>query len=188
MRKLIVSNLISLDGLFEGLNNDLSWFKIDPEFHKHMTMIYDRCDTILLGRKTYDLFVDYWPDKTREFDTAADFINQSAKIVFSNTLKAAPWGRWKEAILFKGDLVKQISELKRLPGKDIIVFGSGSLVSVLTQAGLIDEYRFVVNNVILGEGNSMFRDVTARFSLTLKSATVLNFGIVVLDYERASEA
>jgi dihydrofolate reductase len=184
MRKLIVSNLVSLDGFFEGVDNDLSWFKIDQEFHKQMGVIFDRCDTILIGRKTYELFVSFWPDKTREMDPAADFMNHSVKIVFSNTLKEAPWNGWDDAVLLSGNLEDHVRRIKQQPGKDIVIFGSGTLISALSQADLIDEYRFIVNNIILGSGHRMFGNISLKQRLKLSATTAMSFGVVILDYER----
>jgi dihydrofolate reductase len=187
MRKLIVSNLVSADGFFEGSKQELSWFKIDPEFHQHMALMFARVDTILIGRKTYQLFSDFWPDYINEDDPTGDFMNLSTKVVFSKTLDKAPWGKYKDAILLNDNLVPEIQKLKAQPGKDIVIFGSGSLVSALTQADLVDEYRFIINPVIIGNGRQMFEQVNVKHTLKLKAATILNFGIVILDYERFSE-
>ena len=184
MRKLIASNLVSADGFFEGAEQDLSWFKIDPEFHRHMATIFDRVDTILIGRKTYDLFVNFWPDYVGEDERTANFMNSSTKIVFSNTLNKAPWGAHKEALLFKDHLISETEKLKQQPGKDIVIFGSSTIINALSQADLIDEYRFIINPVILGDGKQMFKQVNAKHPLKLKATTVLSFGVVVLDYER----
>jgi dihydrofolate reductase len=183
MRKLIVSNLVSADGFFEGLEQDLSWFKIGPEFHRHMAMIFARVDTILIGRKTYELFVNFWHDYIGEDALTADFMNQSTKIVFAKTLDKASWGKHKEAILLKDNLVSETEKLKQKPGKDIVILGSGTIVNALSQADLIDEYRFIINPVILGDGNQMFKQANAKHSLKLKAASVLSFGLVILDYE-----
>lgn len=184
MRKLIVSNLVSADGYFEGTEQDLSWFKIDPEFHRHMSTIFERVDTILIGRKTYELFVDFWPDYVGEDERTANFMNNSTKIVFSKTLDIAPWGKHKEAILLKDNLIPEVEKLKTEPGKDIVIFGSGTIVSALSQVDLIDEYRFIINPVILGDGKQMLKQVNAKHLLKLKASTVLSFGVVILDYER----
>jgi dihydrofolate reductase len=184
MRKIIVSNLVSTDGLFEGPKQDLSWFKIDPEFHQHMATIYALTDTILFGRITYELFSNFWPDYDPAVDPTADFINKSAKVVVSNTLTKAPWGKWKDATLVKDNLIAEIEKLKQKPGKNIVIFGSGSIVSALTEADLIDEYRFIINPVIMGDGRQMLNQVNAKHWLKLKAATILNFGVVILDYER----
>jgi len=184
MRKLILSNLVSADGLYEGPGNDLSWFKIDPEFHKQMVTIFDRVDTILIGRKTYEGFAGYWPGKTMEDDRAADFMNQSTKIVFSKTLSKAPWGKWEDGVIINDDIEKAVSSLKQQPGKDMVVFGSGSICTALSQADLIDEYRFIVNPVILGNGNQMFHRAPLNHPLKLKSVTAMSYGVVMLDYER----
>ena len=184
MRKIIVSNLVSVDGFFEGPKQDLSWFKIDPEFHQHMATIYASTDTILLGRITYDLFSNFWPDYDPLLDPTADFINKSTRFVVSKTLTKAPWGKWEDAILIKDNLVAEIEKLKQQPGKNIVIFGSGSIVSALTEADLIDEFRFIINPVIMGDGRQMFNNISIKHWLKLKATTVLNFGVVILDYER----
>jgi dihydrofolate reductase len=183
MRKLIVSNLVSADGFFEGVNRDLSGFKFDTGIYGSMATLFDRTDTILIGKDTYEFFVAYWPGKTKADDPAADFMNQFTKVVFSKTLTKAPWGKWKEAILIKENIEEAVKQLKVQPGKDMIIFGSGDIVNTLSKADLIDEYRFIVNPVILGQGKPQF-DQNIKLQLKLKAATVLPSGLVVLDYER----
>ena len=184
MKKIIVSNLVSADGFYEGTDKDLSAFKFDPRLYGVMIPAFDRSDTILMGRGTYEFFASYWPTKTKLDDPAADFMNHYTKIVISKTLEKAPWGKWEEPILIKSNVEESVAKLKQQPGKDIIIFGSGELLSTLSRADLIDEYRFIVNPVILGDGRRMFEQIELKHSLKLNSATVLNHGLVVLDYER----
>ncbi|HJP63011.1 MAG TPA: dihydrofolate reductase family protein [Mucilaginibacter sp.] len=184
MKKIIVSNMISADGLFAGPGGDLSAFRMDNGLFSPMVGLFDRVDTILLGRQTYQFFAAYWPNQTRETDPAADLMNQAAKVVYTNTLEKAPWGEYKEATIIKGDIAGSVKKLKEGPGEDIVVFGSGQLTSALAEADLVDEYRFILNPVILGKGQSMFEQLTAKRPLKLTAVTTLNTGIIFLDYER----
>ena len=184
MRKLIVSNTVSVDGYFEGPNRDLSGFTFDKQLFEPMESIFDRTDTILMGKATYRFFSAYWPDKTVADDPAADFMNKSAKIVFSKTLSEVPWGKWDNIKLANGDLAETVTKLKQEPGKNIVVFGSGDLISALSKADLIDEYRFIVNPVLFGKGKPMIENLPEQMPLKLKSANALRSGIVILDYER----
>lgn len=184
MRKLIISNTISVDGFFEGPNSDLSGFTFDSQMFEPMESIFDRSDTVLMGRVTYEFFSAYWPSKTIADDPAADFMNKSTKIVFSKTLTAAPWGKWNNISLVKDDLVEAVTKLKEEPGKNIVIFASSGIASELSQADLVDEYRFIVNPIIFGQGKPLFDSITSRHPLKLKSANALRSGIVILDYER----
>ena len=184
MRKLIISNAVSIDGYFEGPNHDLSGFTFDKQLYEPMESILDRTDTILMGKTTYAFFSAYWPDKTVADDPAADFMNKSAKIVFSKTLSEVSWGKWDNIKLANGDLPETVIKLKLQSGKNIVVFGSGDIIGALSQADLIDEYRFIVSPVLFGKGKPMIESLQQRMPLKLKSANVLRSGIVILDYER----
>jgi|SRR6185503_6096600 len=183
MRKLIISNTVSIDGYFEGPNHDLSGFTFDKQLYEPMESIFDRTDTILMGKATYAFFSGYWPDRTVADDPAADFMNKSAKIVFSKTLSEVSWGKWNDIKLANGDLSETMIKLKQEPGKNI-VFGSGDIIGALSQADLIDECRFIVSPVLFGKGKPMIESLRQRMPLKLKSANVLRSGIVILDYER----
>ena len=180
MRKVIVSNLMSLDGLFEGPNHELDWFVVDEEFFAYARDMLRGVDTILFGRKTYQHMADYWPSAPRE--EIADQMNNLPKIVFSRTLESV---EWQNSTLVKNDAVAEISKLKQLPGKDMVVLGSASLASFLLQRGLIDEYRVILNPVFLGSGRPLFQDVKQRLRLKLSRTKLFGSGVVVLYYESA---
>ena len=176
--------MISIDGFYAGPNGDLSGFRIDSGLFSPMAAIFERTDTILLGRQTYQFFESYWPNQTRETDPAANYMNNSLKVVVSNSLEKAPWGERKGAEIISGNVAAGIKRLKDGPGKDIVVFGSGELIGALSKADLVDEYRFIVNPVILGKGQQMFGELAEKQPLKLISITTLNTGIVFMDYER----
>jgi len=184
MRKLIVSNTISVDGFFEGPNRDLSGFTFDTQMFEPMESIFDRSDMVLMGRHTYEFFAAYWPDKTAADDPAADFMNKSTKMVFSKTLTEVPWGKWQNISLVRDGMEETVAKLKQESGKNIVIFASSSIVSALSQADLVDEYRFIVNPIIFGAGRQLFDGITTKHPLRLKSVNALRSGIVILDYER----
>jgi dihydrofolate reductase len=181
MRKVIVSNLMSLDGFFEGPNHELDWFVVDEEFFEYARDMLRGVDTILFGRKTYQHMADYWPSAPAE--EIADQMNNLPKIVFSRTLESA---EWQNSTLVKNDAVAEISKLKQLPGKDMVILGSASLASFLLQRGLIDEYRVILNPVLLGSGSPLFQDVNQRLRLKLSRTKLFGSGVVVLYYQSAS--
>jgi dihydrofolate reductase len=180
MRKVIVSNLMSLDGFFEGPNHELDWFVVDQEFFAYARDMLRGVDTILFGRKTYQHMADYWPSAPAE--EIADQMNNLPKIVFSRTLESA---EWQNSTLVKNDAVAEISKLKQLPGKDMVILGSASLASFLLQRGLIDEYRVILNPVLLGSGSPLFQDVKQRLRLKLSRTKLFGSGVVVLYYQSA---
>jgi len=180
MRKVIVSNLMSLDGFFEGPNHELDWFVVDEEFFAYARDMLRGVDTILFGRKTYQHMARYWPSAPGE--EIADQMNNLAKIVFSRTLESV---EWHNSTLVKNDAVAEISKLKQLPGKDMVILGSASLASFLLQRGLIDEYRVILNPVFLGSGRPLFQDVKQRLRLKLSRTKLFGSGVVVLYYESA---
>src|ERR1700740_470485 len=126
MRKLILEEWLSLDGYAEDKNGKLDFFPV-TEANKYsdrdQLVFMEGIDTILLGRKTYELFVDFWPTATTDVEVIADKLNSTRKIVFSNTLEKAPWGRWPDAEVMRGDAVENIKRLKQAGGKDIVMWG-----------------------------------------------------------------
>lgn len=180
MRKVIVSNLMSLDGFFEGPNHELDWFVVDEEFFAYARDMLRGVDTIVFGRKTYQHMADYWPSAPAE--EIADQMNNLPKIVFSRTLESA---EWQNSTLVKSDAIAEISKLKKLPGKDMVILGSASLASFLLQQGLIDEYRVILNPVLLGSGRPLFQDVKQRLRLKLSRTKLFGSGVVVLYYQSA---
>ena len=180
MRKVIVSNLMSLDGFFEGPNHELDWFVVDEEFFAYARDMLRGVDTILFGRKTYQHMADYWPSAPA--DEIADQMNNLPKIVFSRTLESA---EWQNSTLVKSDAIAEISKSKQLPGKDMVILGSASLASFLLQQGLIDEYRVILNPVLLGSGNPLFQEVKQRLRLKLSRTKLFGSGVVVLYYQSA---
>ena len=180
MRKIIVSNYVTLDGFFAGPNGEIDWFIWDEEMAKYSKDILNTIDTILFGRVTYELMASYWPTATTEDPLITDTMNSLPKIVFSKTLDKV---EWNNSMLIKENVEEEISILKKQPGKDMVIFGSGSIVSAFTQLGLIDEYRLIVNPIILGKGKPLFRDLKDKLNLKLLEAKKFRCGNVLLCYE-----
>jgi dihydrofolate reductase len=178
MRKIIVSNLMSLDGFFESPDQKFDWFVVDEEFFAYAKDMLRNADTLLFGRKTYQHMADYWPSAPA--DEIAEHMNHLPKVVFSRTLQSA---EWKNSTVVTSDATAEISRLKQLPGKDIVILGSASLASFLLQLGLIDEYRVILNPVFLGSGKPLFQDVKERLRLKLSRTRLFGSGVVVLYYQ-----
>jgi len=186
MRKLSVFNSVSLDGYFSGENGDLQWAhaaKPDKEFGSFVENNARGGGELLMGRKTYDLMVKYWPtaDARQSDPVVAERMNNLPKVVFSRTLDRADWNNTR---VVKGDLAAEVRKMKEAPGEDMVILGSGSIVSALTKAGLIDEYQFVVVPVVLGKGRTMFEGVSENVHLRQTSSKTFSNGNVFLSYER----
>ena len=179
MRKVIVSNLMSLGGFFESPGQKLDWCVVDEEFFEYAKDMLRHADSLLFGRKTYQHMADYWPSAPA--DEIAEYMNNLPKIVFSKTLQNA---ERKNSTVVESDAATAISRLKQLPGKDLVILGSASLASVLLQLGLIDEYRVILNPVFIG-GKPLFQDVNARLRLKFSRTKLFGSGVVVLHYQSA---
>lgn len=186
MRKLIADTIISLDGYFTSPKNEIDWFvgEFDSEEWPWSRDINRRVDAMLYGRVTYEEFSQFWPTpdaKQSGIDpTLIEQLNSLPKIVFSKSLTETPW---KPAILVKEDPGTAVPRLKREPGKDMVIVGSGTLVAALLRGGLIDEYYIRVRPIILGAGRPIFSDPESRHLLKLVSTKTFKSGVVGLHYE-----
>ncbi len=182
---------VTLDGFMAGTNCELDWhFSYwDDEMAQHASERLSMIDTILLGRITYQAMARYWPAQTmnsyfpRESIAFAEMMNNYRKVVFSKTLKAPVWNNSRIA---RYSLDKEIQSLKLQGGKDMIVYGSGSVVSGLIQLGLVDEYELWVHPVLIGKGKPFFRELHAGRTLVLSGTRVFGSGVVILDYRTLS--
>jgi dihydrofolate reductase len=182
MRRLFWQMSVTLDGFMEGPNRELDYTAEvqDPDFDRYASDMLKSIDAILLGRRTYQLFANYWPSAT---GPDADRLNALPKIVFSRTLEKVDWNNSR---LGSRDVLGEVARLKQQPGKDLALFGSANLASLLMGHGLIDEYRMLVTPVILGRGTPMFQDVEDRIALQLVTATPWSSGIMALYYRPRS--
>jgi len=183
MRKIVMSNRVSIDGFFAGPNGEIDRFIRDPEIDKALHEMMQP-DTILFGRVTYQMFESYWPhvatdpNAPREARVLANELNEMTKVVFSETLKTVTWVNSK---LVKGDVTKEVSKLKQGKGSDMVIFGSGTIVQQVEDEGLIDEYLIAVTPVVLGTGKPLFKDVK-KFNLKLLETRDFNSDNVLLHY------
>ncbi len=185
MRKLSVFNHVSLDGYFTDTNNDMSFAhkdKPDAEWDAFVAGNASGGGTLVFGRITYDLMAGFWPTPfaAEKFPVVAERMNNLPKIVFSRTLDKASWNNTK---LVKGDIAAEVRKMKKEPGEDMVILGSGSIVSQLAQAGVIDEYQIVVNPVVLGKGRTMFEGIKEKILLKLTKTRTFGNGNVLLCYE-----
>src|SRR4030095_7108300 len=149
--------------------------------------LLDTIDTILLGRVTYQMFAGYFPLVTEGDDKPfADKLNGIPKIVFSQTLAQAPWGKWDDATIVRGSPTQEGTALKQQSGKAIVVWGSISVAQSLINEGLIDEYRLVVCPVVLGSGRPLFRDKADALDMTLWETKAHDRGSVLLRYIKST--
>jgi dihydrofolate reductase len=181
VRKVIVSNYISLDGFFAGPNGEYDWFVWDEETAEYVKEMLRSIDTLLFGRVTYELMAGYWPTASppTEDPVIIDAMNNLPKIVFSRALEKVEWNNSR---LVKDNIVQEVARLKERPGKDMVIFGSGSIVSAFTQSGLIDDYRVFINPVVLGSGKVLFKGLKERLKLKLINTKTFQCGVVLLHY------
>jgi len=184
MRTLIVFNQVSLDGYIADAHNDMSWaHKDDPEWNAFAAQNASGGGVLLFGRVTYDMMAAFWPSPAalKSAPAVAEGMNRMQKVVFSRTMKKAAW---QNTTLVKDDIAGAVRKMKAEPGPGMVILGSASIVSQLTQAGLIDEYQMVMNPVVLGAGKTMFAGLKDKVGLKLSSARPFKNGNVVLTYAR----
>ncbi|MBR1150816.1 dihydrofolate reductase family protein [Bradyrhizobium sp. JYMT SZCCT0428] len=181
MAKLIMWNLMTLDGFVEGPNRDISWHEDvwGEELERLSIEQLNAAGGLLFGRVTYELMANHWPNATGE---VADFMNAVPKYVFSRTLKQSGWNNTQ---MFADDVVDTVTKLKRDAPRDIFLFGSADLASHLIPHGVIDEFRIALNPIILGGGTPLFKQ-GARTRLKLLDSRPMSSGIVILRYAPAA--
>lgn len=180
MRKLVVKEWMTLDGVFDADTMDQWWNPYDStERQKSIMEVYSRGDVYLLGRNTYEMLWPFWSTQTDD-EGPGRILNRMKKYVVSTTLKTAPW---KESTIITGNVVEEITKLKHQPGKDIIIDGSASLVRSLLGADLIDEYQFLVLPIIMGKGRRFFTDGLPPTKLRLVESKTLSLGVLALTYQ-----
>src|SRR6266581_6735367 len=182
MRKIIVFDNVTLDGFMAGPNGELDWAIRDDEITQYTKDGQDSTDTFLFGRMTYEMMASFWPTPAAESmnPVYANLLNNAPKIVFSKTLEKA---EWKNTRVVKELNKEEILKMKQQPGKNMMIFGSGTIVEQLSNLGLIDEYQLMVNPVILGKGKPFFKDIKDRINLKLVKTKMFSNGIVLLQYQ-----
>ena len=186
MRRITVFNSVSLDGYFTGENGDLSWAhqaRDDNEWNDFVSGNAGGEGALLFGRVTYDMMVSYWPTPmaAKNDPRVAQAMNDKEKMVVSRTLKHA---NWKNTRVVE-DLLTTTRALKKESGDDIVILGSGTIVSQLAQHDLIDTYQIVVVPIILGKGRTMFEGIEKKVNMRLMESQTFKNGKTLLTYEPA---
>ena len=197
MRRIVMFNRVSADGYFADSSGTLQWVVQDADVDRQGASGIPRVDTFLLGRRTYEMFASFWPHVLDDPDAKnphaggrlspehramAKALNESIKVVFSKSLETASW---ENSRIVRQVDPRAIEALKRQPGRDMMVLGSGSIVSQLTEHGLIDEYQLVVSPCFVGDGQPLIRGVPKGLRLNLVSLEKTSSGSVMLRYERS---
>ncbi|MCR6722655.1 MAG: dihydrofolate reductase family protein [Chitinophagaceae bacterium] len=179
MGKLIMWNIITLDGYFEGENNWELPFHMTvwgPELEKFSLDQLENCSYLVFGRVTYEGMAAHWQKET---DSVANWMNSLPKVVCSTTLTSADWNN---SILIKENVADSIAALKAKSEKDLYVFGSAILSHTLINHNLFDEYRICIAPALARKGRHLFTKGIESMNLSLKSARPLENGGVVLTY------
>lgn len=177
-RRIILDLAVTLDGFIEGKNGEVDWCIMDPEMG--FSQFLNQIDTILYGRKSYDLWGNFTP-KMEDSDTEKELwglVHSKEKYVFSRTQKETD----HKAIYINDHILEEVTKLKNKPGKDIWLYGGASLITTFIHLGLVDEYRLSVHPVILGEGKPLFNDIKQRMNLKLANTRTFSSGVVQLIY------
>ena len=190
MSRIVVIEYTSLDGVIQGPGH--AGEDTDGDFHKggwtgpfmaehgqYLSPLFQAADGFLLGRRTYDIWAQYWPTVTDESDQIARALNSRPKYVASATLEEPAW---KGTTVLR-DVPGEVAELRKQPGRPILLMGSSALAQSLMAYGLVDEYQLLVHPVVLGGGKKLFRDGGPAISLRLADSTTTAGGLVILTYQ-----
>ncbi len=187
MRKIIVSMNITLDGFIAGPDCELDWHfsRWTTEMAEALSEKLSEADTILFGRVTYNAMAGYWQSRCHHSDLAreefafAEMMCRYRKIVFSRTMQSTSW---ENSMIVKGNIQEEITALKQRSGKDMIVYGSGRLVSALMKKDLIDGYTLWIHPVLLGKGKRFSLGLTKVRNMELKESITFQSGVVKMEY------
>jgi dihydrofolate reductase len=186
--KIVAAEYVSVDGVMQdpggvgeievgGWTNPY-W---NDELAKLQADLLFASDALLLGRVTYEGFAAAWPDMEQEEGPFAVKMNTMPKYVASRTLTDMEWN----AVLIEGDVAEEVAKLKRDSGQNLLIYGSGSLVRLLLQHGLIDQLRLMIHPVVLAAGKPLFTETGGKKELPLAGVTTTSAGVVVVDYTKA---
>ncbi|OKP78517.1 dihydrofolate reductase [Paenibacillus sp. P3E] len=188
MRKLVLFLHASLDGFVEGPKGemDIGWVSYDADLEKHAKEILSTADTVIWGRGTYQMMNSYWPSVPSNPSASqhelnhAEWIEKTAKIVFSTTLEKVEWNNSR---LVKENVGEEIKNLKEQPGKDMVILGSPRFAHYLMQLDLIDEYKITVSPVLIGSGLPLFQGLKEKIDLKLIENKTFDSGAIGLVYQ-----
>lgn len=180
MANLLVFNFLSLNGFFKGPNGDTNWHLHGADENEYGLEGIGQNNTLLFGRITYEMMSSFWPTEQalQLMPDMAKGMNKAEKIVFSRTLKKATWNNTR--IVNKG-LLEEVQQLKQA-GKNLTLLGSGTIVTQLAEAGLIDHYELMIDPILLGEGTPFCQHLKKSVRLKLTNSRTFKSGIIVLSY------
>lgn len=184
MRKIKSFNFITLNGYFKGSNEDISWHVHGEEGNSFSEDQLQAQNVLLFGRRTFEMMRDFWtsPLAYDQYPVVAEKMNSSEKIVITNSLEQSDW---QNTLIFKGNLIEILKNYKSTPGSDITILGSGSIVSQLTEAGLIDTYQFLIDPLVISDGIGLFDQLKKQMDLHLVDCKIFKkSGQVLLTYHR----
>jgi dihydrofolate reductase len=181
VRKIVAGLFVSLDGVYEA-PGEWHFPYFNDEMGEAVQAQIDAADTMLLGRVTYQEFASYWPRQRTDEVPLADHMNNTPKVVVSETLDSLDW---QNSTLIKGNVVEELTRLKQQPGKNIGVTGSGTLVASLLRAGLLDELHLLVHPIVVGKGKRLFATEGEARGLRLADAQTFSTGVLNLTYTPA---
>jgi dihydrofolate reductase len=187
MRNVVLFMHLTLDGYAAGPNGELDWIPFDDETVAYADKLVKTVGSTIYGRVTYQMMESYWPtvykdpsnNSKHDVDHATWYENVE-KIVFSKSLNTV---ESNNTLLIKDNIVEEITKLKQLPGKDLVIFGSPSLAQAFIQLDLIDEYQLTVSPVVLGSGIRLFQDNKDMTKLKLLSSQAFRSGLLSLHYQ-----
>jgi dihydrofolate reductase len=181
MRDFVAVEFVSVDGVVEAPEKWTTPY-IDEEVGQAMQAGMGASDGMLLGRRTYEEFAAYWPDKTSEDDPYADYINATQKFVVSTTLRSV---EWRNSTLITGDVAEKLTELKQQPGKGLTIIGSPTLMRSLLREGLLDRLDLLLFPLVVGSGKRLFDEGIGELPLSLVDSRAFKGGVVSLAYAPA---
>ena len=181
IRKVVAVELVSVDGVMESPEERAFSYSND-EMEEANASGMAASDAMLLGRVTYAGLAAFWPNQPAG-TPMVDYINCVPKFVVSETLEEPL--EWNNSTLIKGDVAEEVLRLKRRPGKNITIIGSGALVGSLLVEGLLDKLRLMVHPIVLGGGKRLFEEGEDREALELVDSRTFGTGVVYLTYRPA---
>lgn len=182
MAKLSVFNFASLNGYYKGPNGDISWHRHGAEEAEFSAESMQSKNILLFGRVTYDMMVSFWPTPMalEHSPREAKSINDAEKIVFSNTVDKAEWNNTR---IINGDIINEVKKLKQTSPHDMTILGSGSIITQLADAGLLDGIQLMIDPVALGAGTPIFGGLSKQTNLKLTDTKTFKSGTVLLSYQ-----
>jgi dihydrofolate reductase len=191
MRKVALFMHTSLDGFVQGPDKwDINWISYDQDLVEFGDEVVSLTGSPVYGRVTYEGMKGYWPtvidnpDSSKHDIEHATWLENATKVVVSNSMEKADWNN---TILINDNVVEEITKLKQMPGKDLVIFGSPMLSHYFMQHDLIDEFWLTVSPIVLGDGIPLFKDIKARMKLNLLETRSLKSGVVTLKYKVIKE-